>query len=540
MRKLFVIIGLVIALPGWSQTALEKARSYYEEKKLDSAMFWIQQIEESAYSHISEKLKGDILFDQSNFEEAINAYYSSIQIAEVENIPDPVFMAECYLYISECHGILGHYSLALKVARKSLAFAKDYSDPTMVADSKFNMSVFFVRLGQYDSALTYMEQVFVMDLEEGDSSALAYDYNSMGFIMGQKEEYEKAIEYYQKSIDYLRPDQQRELALRISNMAMAELNLGRYALSESHFRESMSLYEVQGNEVKFNNQKVNLAVLYMRTGQYDVAHVLLNEALNHYINTNNVYSICRTRIHLAKLHIENGDKKQALIELERAKTISAQQQLLEEQIEILQLTSSLQFQLELFKNAYETLESLTTLKDSLDKNNQLNRIKDLEISLISQQKEQEIEKLNLEKKLAENEVRKARIQQFSIIALTVILLIGGTAIFILQRNRSRLAKDLMSKEIDDLRLRINAYINGRPSEFKLNQESINAKLELPLSDREFEILQLAISDKSNREIAESIFLSVNTVKFHLKRIYEKLGVSGRKEALQFVIKSPEK
>ncbi|MEP4597726.1 MAG: helix-turn-helix transcriptional regulator, partial [Cyclobacteriaceae bacterium] len=70
---------------------------------------------------------------------------------------------------------------------------------------------------------------------------------------------------------------------------------------------------------------------------------------------------------------------------------------------------------------------------------------------------------------------------------------------------------------------------------EINSDQLNKRLITPLSDREFEILMLAVSDKSNSEIADQIFVSVNTVKYHLKNIYEKLGVSNRKEALQFAI-----
>jgi LuxR family maltose regulon positive regulatory protein len=36
---------------------------------------------------------------------------------------------------------------------------------------------------------------------------------------------------------------------------------------------------------------------------------------------------------------------------------------------------------------------------------------------------------------------------------------------------------------------------------------------------------------SNAEIAEGMHLSVNTVKTHLKAVYRKLGVEGRREAV---------
>lgn len=51
-----------------------------------------------------------------------------------------------------------------------------------------------------------------------------------------------------------------------------------------------------------------------------------------------------------------------------------------------------------------------------------------------------------------------------------------------------------------------------------------------LTDREVEILALIDSGLSNKEIAERLSLTVNTVKTHIKSIYGKLGVSGRVQA----------
>lgn len=52
-----------------------------------------------------------------------------------------------------------------------------------------------------------------------------------------------------------------------------------------------------------------------------------------------------------------------------------------------------------------------------------------------------------------------------------------------------------------------------------------------LSQREHEILQLVCSGASNREISERLFLSENTVKFHLKNLYAKLDVKSRAQAI---------
>jgi len=53
----------------------------------------------------------------------------------------------------------------------------------------------------------------------------------------------------------------------------------------------------------------------------------------------------------------------------------------------------------------------------------------------------------------------------------------------------------------------------------------------PLSSRELEILRLVADGSSDREIAEALFLSLNTIKWHNRQIYSKLGVSSRTQAV---------
>jgi LuxR family transcriptional regulator, maltose regulon positive regulatory protein len=53
----------------------------------------------------------------------------------------------------------------------------------------------------------------------------------------------------------------------------------------------------------------------------------------------------------------------------------------------------------------------------------------------------------------------------------------------------------------------------------------------PLSDRERDVLRLLPTLLPNTEIASELFVSVNTVKTHVKSIYRKLEVSSRREAV---------
>ena len=54
----------------------------------------------------------------------------------------------------------------------------------------------------------------------------------------------------------------------------------------------------------------------------------------------------------------------------------------------------------------------------------------------------------------------------------------------------------------------------------------------PLSERELEVLRFLTTHLSSTEIAEELFISVNTVRSHIKSIYGKLNVHSRKDAIQ--------
>ena len=65
--------------------------------------------------------------------------------------------------------------------------------------------------------------------------------------------------------------------------------------------------------------------------------------------------------------------------------------------------------------------------------------------------------------------------------------------------------------------------------FALNEERLKV---FGITKRELEILELMAQGMSNREIAEKLFVSENTVKTHSSRLFDKLSAKRRTQAVQ--------
>lgn len=91
-----------------------------------------------------------------------------------------------------------------------------------------------------------------------------------------------------------------------------------------------------------------------------------------------------------------------------------------------------------------------------------------------------------------------------------------------------LALKLIKPKVETVIVEKEVYLNNNGN-FVLNEKEF---IKLGLSKRELEVLQLMSEGFSNQEIAARLFVSLNTIKTHTSRLFEKMDVKRRTQAIE--------
>lgn len=99
-----------------------------------------------------------------------------------------------------------------------------------------------------------------------------------------------------------------------------------------------------------------------------------------------------------------------------------------------------------------------------------------------------------------------------------------------------LALKLMKPKVETVLVEKEIYINKviekeaeNKNGFVVNEKELTAS---GLSKREMEVLQLMAEGLSNQEIASRLYVSLNTIKTHSSKLFEKMDVKRRTQAIE--------
>ncbi len=486
----------------WSESRVDSVDYYILETKkilfrnVDSALIYInqtQRIVEANQTPLNQGKLYGILGIFNDVKGAIDSavlYYDSA-IIEYKKVDATLALANVYNNAGFAHYKLGDLDKSSNYYHQAILEYQETGSIDKMARTYNNLGLVYMQIKDYQKAI----ECFDLSMEKSDEVG---DHDNFHFSLAGKAEVllligrsEESVELFAKSVEYMRTlDKPYYLSKTLNNYAQSLHNIKKYDLAEEAFKECLELKKVFWDEHSVYYTYSSLSWLYLETNQ-----ILLAEAY-----ADSTYQLAEDLSVTEKM---NAYLLKANIAEEKG-----------------------QFQL-----ASELYNQYIFWVDSTNAVDQAERIKKLNNKYEVAKKDKEIAELALENEISQRELLESRVKFYGLGGLLLLVITFALIYLYSLRKQHRLSKALLHEEISGLRLRIGKIMSDiKLEEVTLDSDKLQNDLPNTLTEREVQILQVAITNKTNSEIADEVHLSVNTVKYHLKNIYNKLGVSTRLEA----------
>ncbi len=467
--------------------------------------------------------KADYLSLEEKHKEAIEIYKSIL-----ENIRYSATKEKKYQLYFKIGNSLMHSGQELEAQlwfRKLISEVKTGKNPCITSDAMNGLGRTHEYIGNRDSAFYWYLKSYELISETTDTLRRARGLRNMAQLLRVLNKYHEANIYCQQAIQLIPGITDHKVIANIYNETAYLFELSEQYDSAAYYYEQLINISLKNNYLK--GQSVgytNLASVFEKTNRIEEALTLKLKGLEIDRQLNDVYGMMTSFISLAESYMSVNNNPQALENLNEAFTIC-------DTSWIVDLSNIHYLYYKLFRkmgNPDQTLiqyEKHIALRDRINNNKSRENVMDLLAQYENEKKEQQILMLGQTNHIQKN---KLRIQWILIGALVMLgmLIIVTTWLWIKQKNQR-----LRQKQIEIQQLLLREKESNRLNEKKFTSKPFDNYKKWGLTTRECEILYHMSNGCSNAKIAENLFISENTVKFHIKNIYIKLNVKSRMEAV---------
>ncbi|GAB4244808.1 MAG: hypothetical protein Tsb0034_23180 [Ekhidna sp.] len=429
-------------------------------------------------------------------------------------------------------------SKGLDYAIKAEEIARQNSDKKAIGEALKLQGNINYMLGNYTHAMETFLSAYDHFQQIQDTLNMAGMMASTGLVHKATGAYEQALKAY---------DQAQELANSIENVAIEAKIInnkgviyrktGAYDMAEKSFLRSLEIKKGAGDNKGVANSLTNLGNISADQNAFDRAIDFFQQAYEMEEQLNSKEGMAMNLNNMANVFLKKRDYPNAIVFANRGLKIGNELGTKVQIKEASNILSSAYSALGNYRLAFEHFKNYHEASNNLFNEEEARKIGRLESKLELEQQQRELEQLERANTIAQLELEQKRTQQFYITLISGISLISLTYVVYNQKQKNKLREKALEAELSELRIEIKTLIGKYEGSLDINLDELNQKLVNPLSEREYDVFKKIFSQKTNSEIADELFLSINTVKTHLKNLYSKLGVSNRKEALDVVMRS---
>ncbi len=443
-----------------------------------------------------------------------------------------------------------NFFTSIRFHKRAMNFLEHATDTLLIIKNLNNLANSLRKVNMEEESLRYFNQALDLAKKIRHEKSIAISLHGIGNVYTDIEDYKRAIEYFHKSLEIEKKlNSPKGMEFSYANLAEAFTMLKQKDSAEFYLNKMLELARKLYGK--------NLGIEYNLIGKFHYTFQNYHEAERAYRKSLNLLQNSNIKRYIANGHIMLGN---TLIKLNRAtegkkeieKGLRIARKIGSKENIVLGLNSLVDLALSEnnFKQAYLLKNEMENYKDSILNIRTKENMNILEILYETKEKDEKIKQLATEK-IKESKKSKQNFKLFITVSLIALLIIGLLLhILYLHKKNTDIVLEAKNKEIKQyleqlqlLKLRedkqkarsgqkdnSNVQINFE-EEFRIHREEFCQQFvkEYDLTNREFEILKLICEGLSNEEIAKKLFISKNTVKTHLRNIYEKLNVKNRLE-----------
>ncbi len=473
-------------------------------------------------------------YESSDPEKAIQLGKEGLKLAGPDSPNEDV--ARLYVNIAFVYFSAQEYKKAIPEFEKAAALYRKEEEVRKEGIQYRNIGVLYRKLGNYPESIRYQMKSLERFDEAGDLEGQVNVYMNIGNIYVFQKHPELAFPYYEKAYKLALTQSDSVLITdAVNSVANGYDHLGKKDSALYYYLVAINDYGKHKKWIKKAKSEHNLALIYMYNKDYKNAEKILVSSLAVFRQVPSVMDIEKATVQmsLARVYEATGRREQAIRNYKEALAVFRNRGAKTEEKQTLALLSALLAKEGLYKEAYARQSDYIIVKDSIQNSEITSEILGLTKKYESEKKQKEILEL---KNMNEG---SARVKWF-IISISIGIFSLLIIVFILyyqrkskQTERFKTRMQHRATELDILRFNI-AHCHSHkmlPFNYTLNREEVNTFLKTSLSERELDVFMLLLEEKTNKIIANELFVSVNTVKFHLQNIYVKLDVDNRTDAI---------
>lgn len=523
MKPQFILLALLLASPLFAKSQPERL----QQSKL--AVDTLKRIDPAKALEISEAI-----------------------LPEALALKDTFYITYFLDQAGELNRLAGNYDKAVEQLNFCLTYKAGWEDLKDLSITHNNLGRTYGQKGTYELAIYHFLEA--LKLMETDENLLGQSFylNNLAAMYDLQHNYVKAIEYYEQSLTIKEKlGNENAIAATMLNLGISYFNLGDLEKALLHHQEAYAIYKSNDLTDKVARTINNMGEIYIQMENYQKAseHILEAYALDSLLTDEKLRMTIGNN--LAKVFFLTDRPEEAAAASLRVEGMARASNSFALLKDVYALKAQIAESTGDLKSAVDYLNLSLSYNDSLINEANIYAVADMQAKYEYEKNLRVISEKELAIAQQEKLVKEERLKVVYWLAISVFLVVVVCVLgilYVLNQRNARLLQgqlvliDKQNRALDSLNRGIKAQLDKTQMTLEEKEEVLEVVFtrsrdkELPeellaLSKREMEVLSYLALGWSDDQLADKLFVSKATVKTHLRRIYSKLLVRGRAEAV---------